>query len=369
MRKVCDLWNAPTKLDRYRIYSSSEFRLNKYNRFRFLFGLFSLLTIFWSCNKGESLSVSTVPVTIITDNSARSGGEIISDRSNSVTARGVCWNTSNKPTINDSKTNDGSGIGSFESNLTDLKPNTQYYVRSYATNDESTIYGNQETFTTQEEITVKDVEGNVYHGVYIGHQVWMKENLKTTKYNNGLAINYILSTVDWSHSIVGGYCWYDSNEAKYKNTYGALYNWWAVSNPSGLCPIGWHVPTNNDWMKLHDFLIVLGYNYDGTTTDNKIAKSLAATTNWVLNSDKGTVGNTDYPSYRNKTGFSALPGGLRYENGNFSNVGIEAVWWSSSGSADYGGAYILYLSYNSDALKGGGPYYVNMGCSVRCIKD
>ncbi len=157
---------------------------------------------------------------------------------------------------------------------------------------------------------VKDIDGTVYAKVAIGDQVWMKANLKTTKYNDGTAIPLVNDNSSWSNLATPGYCWYDNNEASYKNTYGALYNWYAV-NTGKLCPVDWHAPTDAEWTTLLNYLNINGFNYDGSTGGWKTGKTLAATTLWASSSNPGDVGNTDYPKKRNATGFTTLPGGAR----------------------------------------------------------
>jgi uncharacterized protein (TIGR02145 family) len=130
-------------------------------------------------------------------------------------------------------------------------------------------------------IACTDGDNNNYPIVNIGAQTWMEENLKTTKYKDGsTAIPLVTDDTDWGNLTAPGYCWYDNNEATYKATYGALYNWYTVST-GNLCPTGWHVPIDADWTILENYLIVNGYNFDGRPTDNMIAKSLASATGWT----------------------------------------------------------------------------------------
>ena len=212
--------------------------------------------------------------------------------------------------------------------------------------------------------TVTDIEGNVYKTITIGTQEWMAENLKTTKYNDGTSIPLVTGVTEWSNLTTPGYCWYDNDETTYKDTYGALYNWYTV-NTDKLCPSGWHVPTDTEWTELENYLIANGYNYDGTTTGNKIGKSLAATSGWNSSSGVGDVGNDQ--SSNNATGFSAFPGGRRYYYGNFGNVGNNGLWWSSS-EGSTSDAYYRNLSYYGYSL---GRDNVNKqrGFSVRCLRD
>jgi uncharacterized protein (TIGR02145 family) len=211
----------------------------------------------------------------------------------------------------------------------------------------------------------KDPDNQNYPIVKIGNQWWMAENLKTTKYKDGAQIANITDNTTWAGLTTSAYCWHDNNTGN-KTIYGALYNWYAV-NTGKLCPNGWHVPTDAEWTALENYLVTNVYNYDGTTTGNKIAKSLAAPITWALSSVAGTVGNSDYPGYQNKTGFSALPGGNRGYDGSFGSVGNSGLWWSSTGVANI--KYYRFLSYSSGSLIRASTEYPSDGFSVRCVRD
>jgi uncharacterized protein (TIGR02145 family) len=220
-------------------------------------------------------------------------------------------------------------------------------------------------------VSITDKDGNVYTSVTIGTQVWMVENLKTTKYRNGDLIGTTTpSTLDITAETTPKYQWaYDGNESN-AATYGRLYTWYAVTDIRNLCPTGWHVPSDVEWTTLENYLIVNGYNYDGTTTENKIAKSLATATNWTSSSNTGAVGNTDYTGKRNATGFSALPGGSRYGDGTFNGfLSFYGIWWSSTES-DYDQcmALLRYIHADNSYLDAGGYLKVS-GASVRCVMD
>jgi uncharacterized protein (TIGR02145 family) len=126
-----------------------------------------------------------------------------------------------------------------------------------------------------------------------------------TKLNDGTQIPNVTATDSWAGLSTPGYCWYD-NDISNKEPYGAFYNWYAV-NTRKLAPAGWRVPTDADWTALENFLIANRYNYDYTTSDNKIAKSMAAQSHWLTFSDEGAIGND--LTRNNASGFSALPGG------------------------------------------------------------
>ncbi len=308
------------------------------------------------CKKKEESEPTPLPSPTLTTTdvlevlmyTAKSGGSIGSDGGSTVTARGVCWSTKDKPTISDNKTNDGSGAGSFTSKLNNLLPNTKYYLRAYATNGNGTGYGPTLVFTTVSD-KLTDIDGNEYPVIQIGNQVWMAENLKTTRLNNGMSISNLTDNTEWIYSLSPAYCWYNNDMATYKNTYGGLYNWYAV-NSGRLCPEGWHVPTVNDWEAL---IFYLG---DKTIAGNKLKET--GTTHWYNN-----------PNATNETGFTGLPGGERADNGAFVDVRYYGLFWSSSENEnEYGKAYNYVLGYQSNGLDkyNNGKFF---GFSVRCIKD
>ena len=159
--------------------------------------------------------------------------------------------------------------------------------------------------------TVKDVEGNIYKTVTIGKQTWMVENLKTTKFNDGKAIPLVTDTT-WHSITTPSYCWYDNNKTAYKNFYCAMYNWYAVKDGK-LCPSGWHVPNEDEWTTL--------INYSGG--ENSAAEKLkeAGTIHWK---SSNTVAS-------NESGFTALPGGSRFDiDGSFYGIGDYGNWWGST---------------------------------------
>jgi uncharacterized protein (TIGR02145 family) len=157
--------------------------------------------------------------------------------------------------------------------------------------------------------TVKDIDGNIYKTVTIGTQVWIVENLKTTKYSNGDSIGTTTpATLDITTEKIPKYQWsYDGDERNVA-TYGRLYTWYAASDNRNLCPTGWHLPTDSEWTTLTDYLTNNGYGYKGTASE--ITKSMAATSGWTTNSIEGNVGNDQMRN--NKSGFSAFAGGYRY---------------------------------------------------------
>jgi uncharacterized protein (TIGR02145 family) len=215
--------------------------------------------------------------------------------------------------------------------------------------------------------TVKDADDNIYKTVKIGTQVWTVENLKTTKYNDGTPIPNVTDSEEWASLRTDAYSNYD-NLASHAETFGRLYNWYAV-NTGKLAPEGWHVPTDDDWTILENYLITNGYNYDGTkdlNKINKIAKSLSAKTNWALSSEVGTPGAS--PENNNSTGFTALPGGRRDREGKFDLIGNNGYWWSSTQSSSEANAYSRVMGYNAYPLGFLGTVKES-GFSVRMVRD
>lgn len=213
-----------------------------------------------------------------------------------------------------------------------------------------------------QEQTVKDIDGNIYHTIKLGTQVWMVENLRTTKYNDGTAIPLVTENTSWKALITPAYCWYDNDEATNKKTYGALYNWYTI-NTNNLCPIGWHVPSDSEWTILTDYLTNNGYGYQGNETD--ISKSLASKSGWTAFSEIGSIGNEQ--SNNNKSGFTAFASGIRFNDGAFLHRGNFAKWWSSTETSDES-AQIRLISWNNGFV----TTYSNdkqNGFSVRCVKD
>jgi len=207
-------------------------------------------------------------------------------------------------------------------------------------------------------------DGTVYKTVQIGDQVWMAENLRATKYSNGDPIPNVTSDSQWGDLSSGAYCAYDNDESN-AETYGYLYNWYAVNDSRGLAPEGWHVPTDAEWTELEEYLIANGYNYDGSTTGDKIGKSFASTSGWKTSSETGDIGNDQQSN--NTTGFSALPGGYRGGNGTFGNLTGNAVFWSSS-EYDTGSTWCRDLTYGREDLDRN-YYYKQGGFSIRCLRD
>ena len=321
-------------------------------------------------------TVTTNPVTNIGATSATVGGMATSDGGENVFDRGVCYSTTSLPTISDNCIHIGQGTGSFSDIANGLLQETTYYVRAYAINSLGVAYGQEMNFTTTNPSTficgtstIIDIDGNVYNTVQIGNQCWMKENLRTTKYadNTDIAQGSGLSTTT-------AYWYYPNNDASNKPTYGLLYNWPAVmhsaassdDNPSGvqgICPTGWHVPSDAEWTELTDYVSSQS-EYVCGNNNTYIAKALAATTGWNSSTNTCAVGNT--PTDNNATGFSALPAGSYYNNSD--HFGIYAFLWSATEGGSSSRAYDRSLNSGLTNVRRDGSNN-DAGHSVRCLKD
>ncbi len=212
--------------------------------------------------------------------------------------------------------------------------------------------------------TVTDADGNVYQTVRIGNQEWTIENLRTTKYNDGTNVPLVTDNAAWSRLSGAGFCFYNNTtDAAAKKKWGALYNWAAVKTGK-LAPTGWHVPTDAEWDTLQNCLIAHGYNYDGTTSGNKIAKSISTKTDWLTCEDSGAIGND--LSKNNASGFSILPAGYRYYDGIFADqMSFSHLWTATESDASFAWYRLLWTInpdlYRSDRVK-------SIGCSVRLVR-
>jgi uncharacterized protein (TIGR02145 family) len=324
--------------------------MKSFLKYSFIFSLsIGLILMLNSCKKPTVPTVTTASVTEITESTAKSGGEVTDDGGEDVTARGVVWGTAEYPTTADEKSVNGTGAGSFVSDLTDLDPDKKYYVRAYAVNSEGTAYGDQLSFTTEKAKSVTDVEGNIYDLVYIGTQVWMADNLKTTKFRDGTAIPNVTESNDWIVLSTPGFCWYGNDQTTYGNTYGALYNWFAVADAKGLCPTGFHVPTDEEWTTLITFA------GGDAVAGGKLKEE--GTTHWTT---PNTGATDDYD-------FKALPGGRRSDEGYFWYIGTGTRWWSST-QFDVTYAWSRDASYDIAGVQRDFKTKT-YGMSIRCIKD
>lgn len=293
--------------------------------------------------------VTTADISNIGQTSATTGGNVSSDGGVPVTQRGVVYGLNHTPVFGtNTHTTNGNGTGSFISNLTSLLPTSTYYVRAYAMNSVGIAYGVEKTFTTGVNKPVIDASGNGYDTVHIGTQIWLKQNLRTTKYNDNTSITNITSATAWTGATSGAYCWYD-NSIPTGNLYGALYNWMAA-NTGKLCPTGFHVPSDAEWATL------ITYLGGATIAGGKMKET--GTTHW----------NSPNQGATNSSGFTALPGGGRLAtDGSFDYKGEIGAWWSSTAAStqDAKGKVLG----NSTAAVNTATESKRYGCSVRCLMD
>jgi uncharacterized protein (TIGR02145 family) len=290
-------------------------------------------------------TLTTSSISSITPTSVSGGGNISSDGGTVASARGLVYATTSNPTLSNTVLTIGSGEGSFSGTLTGLTPNSTYYVRAYATNSSGTAYGNEVSFTTL--TTVTDIDGNTYNTVQIGNQVWMSENLKTTRYRNGGLIPNVTDGTAWSNSTTGAWSYYN-NDVSNNAIYGKLYKWYTTLGDT-LCPTGWGVPTDAEWTTLTNYL-------GGESVAGGKMKSVG-TAYWISPNTGAT----------NESVFSALPGGYRYNDGSFYDIRASAFFWSAT---EFGSSFAWNRSLS---LSNGIVYRLNdnksLGASVRCLRD
>jgi len=216
--------------------------------------------------------------------------------------------------------------------------------------------------------TMTDTYGNEYKTITIGTQTWMAENLRSTKYNDGTAIPLITKDIDWGNLTTPGYCWYDNDSATYKTKYGALYNSYTI-NTGKLCPLGWHVPNNDEWTTLITYV-----GGDSIAGDKLREKD---TFHWSIGIIIAV--GTQHPSNSigtNESGFTALPCGRRNFNGFFGFTSIITYWWSStvlSASNDFnwlvGNNWYWYIENDYSGIGSNFDFENKTGFSVRCLKN
>lgn len=215
--------------------------------------------------------------------------------------------------------------------------------------------------TAQETGTVTDIDGNKYQTVKIGDQLWMAENLRVIRYQNGDAIPTGLSDNAWQNTTSGAYVIYPhgnvdgiNSEAGVVAVYGMLYNWYAVTDSRGLCPPGWHVPTDAEWTTLVNYL-------GGYAAAGGKMKSIRAEPDPHPRWKSPNIGAT------NESGFSGLPGGGRGVDSSYDATGGGGLWWSSTESSPKN-AWYRFLNYNFSFVNRSSNDK-RSGFSVRCLMD
>jgi uncharacterized protein (TIGR02145 family) len=218
--------------------------------------------------------------------------------------------------------------------------------------------------------SVSDLDGNTYDYLTYGNQQWTVENAEMVTYRDGTPIPQVSDVTEWSSLTTGAWTyWNNDSTLPFR-----LYNWYAVmgihdNDPNTpnkeFAPEGWHVPSNAEWITLEEYLIANGFNYDSTTTFNKIAKAMAFTTGWINSFDLGAVGNDQ--SLNNSSGFNAIAVGYRSNEGTFYEFGRNAIYWSSyENNTDK--AMCRSLTNNQSFLDSY-IFYKQSGFSVRFVRD
>jgi len=298
--------------------------------------------------------LETSEITDVTANSAICGGLFTDMGGLAITEQGICWSNSTKPETSDFKVSAILENTSFSGKIEGLIPNTVYFIRAYAANELGTGYGNELSFRTLLEGdtgTVSDNEGNIYKTITIGEQTWMAENLRATKYQNGDTIGTTYPSDLSIYSIsTPKYQWVFNGDENNVKDYGRLYTWNAALDKRNICPVGWHVPSNQEWNVLSDFL---GGEYIAGT---KLKES--GFSHW------------NYPNYgTNEVGFAALPGGYRQADGKYYYMNSCGFWWSTTRDN------IGYPSYRTMYYDNGNLNLFQLtitekcGLSIRCIKN
>jgi uncharacterized protein (TIGR02145 family) len=299
------------------------------------------------CIKGEIPLVITDQATLISNSASTLNGEVNPNGASTTvtfeygptTAYGTEVAAPQSPISGSVPFNVSIGLSGLTTGIT-------YHYRVKAVNSGGTTYGRDRVFATLP--LVADIDGNIYNTVTIGTQTWMKENLKTTTYNDGTIIPNITYDATWNVPGGGAYCDYNNNPV-YGNIFGRLYNFYAAADGRNLCPTDWHVATDADWT-------TLTVNLGGTDIAGGKMKE-AGIVHWTDPNVSGT----------NESGFTALPGGYRYIDGTFQYISSYAYWWSST--ADVGSFAFSMGLWSGDGKTIRGRDWGTYGFSVRCIKD
>lgn len=315
-----------------------------------------------SNNSSNVLSVRTHSIDLISLNNAQCFTSVTVGQ-NSLEEVGVCWSTSQNPTVAGPH-----AVGTlnqvtqfYSTNLGPLNMNTTYYIRSYAKDNTGVVYSSQSSFKTLNKVYnlgggVTDIDGNNYGSVVLNNQEWMAKNLNVSKYRNGDIIPQVTDINQWNNLTTGAWCYY-RNDTSNGTVYGKLYNWYAINDPRGLAPQGWHIPSDAEWTDLVNFLG--GENAAGP----KIKEFVALP--W----------ETSFAN--NQSGFNAIPSGTGYLNYNnvivnptlddvFKNNPKVCYWWSSTVNGDL--AFSRNVSSIGNTITRSG-LLKKSAISVRCIKN
>jgi hypothetical protein len=252
-----------------------------------------------------------------------------------------------------------------------VAPNTAYTYQICAFNsiDNSTSCSEEFRVTTTNTLPnnsftpgpdVTDIDGNLYSSVVTAcAQIWTSKNLTVSRYRNGDLIPQVTDSAQWLRATTGAWCWYNNDSINFSQ-FGKIYNWYAVNDPRGLAPTGWHVPTDTEWKILVHCL--------DPAADTALSVNQQSATAGGAMKDTGVIyWNSPNAGATNSSGFAALPGGYRRFNGMFLNAGDYGYWWCA-GQLGLLTAWYRYLEYNSTYLYRN-DYDKGSGFSVRVVKD
>lgn len=312
--------------------------------------------------------VRTDPVSDVTTSEAVGGGTITDDGGSSVTERGIVWGVSQEPTLENNRgmAASASENDSFMASMSGLLPETTYHVRAFAMTDAGVAYGDVVSFTTPPELIIniiEDIDGNQYRTVEIGNQVWMAENLRTSRFQNGDYITYVIDNNEWeelNQEEAGAWAFYNNHAGN--EPFGLLYNWYAVNDPRGLCPAGWRVATDRDWQQLERYL---GMNPNEANATGWRGQN--ANVGGKLKAEGTDFWRSPNTGATNESGFMALAGGYRFTSGSFSYLRFFGYWWTATG-ADANTAWRRLLFNNRESINRMN-YDKRYGFSVRCVQN
>ncbi|UBM62644.1 fibrobacter succinogenes major paralogous domain-containing protein [Candidatus Sulfidibacterium hydrothermale] len=321
---------------------------------------FTALAAFTGCQKDSSTPTpAPVPATVKMDSinnlqmTSVTVNFTVTPNDSQISEAGVAYSTgTTSSSATKVKADAKSGIISLT--LTGLQANTKYHVWAYCTTADGTIFSKSLEIWTY---GLMDIDGNGYHTVEINNRIWTVENLKVTHYRNGDPIPEVQDSTVWLNDKQGAMCWYQNNRAKYDSIYGALYNFYAVDDPRGLAPQGWHVPTLQEYI---DLSIALGKT---PVAGGKMKET--SFKHW----------NAPNTGATNSTGFTALPGGMRGLTNehktliSFAGIKEFAYFWTSDKAPLLNCAYTTRMDYNNTWLNLGLAVDNTSAFSVRLVKD
>ncbi len=345
-----------------------------------ILGLFLAFTFaYQSCQTLEAdnpLLITVGHMEFVSEGSYKITGTLASLGNKEILEYGICWSEVENPDLQCAiaKIGPPAAAGKFSATISGLSPSTTYYFRAFAVMPATTDYSEQKQFTTRPaaEDMVMDVDGNIYRLVTIGDQTWMADNLKASRYPDKSPIPLVEDKMEWFHFTreSEGYSWYE-NVLTHGYAYGGLYSWAAATaahdgislieeGVQGVCPNGWHLPSDDEWKHLEMYL---GMSQD----EADASKWRGEDQGGKLKQEGIAYWKSPNTSATDEFGFSALPGGYRHGSGDFKDVAATARFWTST-VRGYGFAWYRGIDFDRAAVYRdfSGVY---RGHSVRCVKD